>query len=419
MDSFLGIKRLSVFLYKNPLFIGLLLLFILPPFGVVVLGSIGILHIIRKIRGEDVFPINIVTLFFVVLFTNSLVASLNHHIIGYIHVPVMIISYYGLYLYVIENLKEEEYIYFKWTMIAGSIYIYIFDKIHRGLMALGVHFGDLNYLMGSIVIGGSPTKRLYGSTYNPNFAAYFLLMSLAFLLSYLLHCLRYKLYNNILLTSPILIILVIGITETGSRAGFITMSLLILAFIMKYNWRLLPLIVTVLLLKFKAFYELIPRVDYIDPGFDKRLLIWKNSIKIFLKNFQVGVTPAGFKYAYHNLPESGGEYIPHAHNIILSFFAEYGFLGGVFFLIVLFYAGYKWMQLMVYKHNSMMSEWLLLSVPIIFLTGIWDYPLYSPQVALPTIMLFSIFHRYTREFQFSTVYSKLLGRTKREYRKYY
>ena len=48
--------------------------------------------------------------------------------------------------------------------------------------------------------------------------------------------------------------------------------------------------------------------------------------------FLFGTTPHGFRAAYGNLFPNA---VPHPHNMFIGFFAEYGIIGGIAFLMVL------------------------------------------------------------------------------------
>lgn len=378
---------------KKPLMLGTLLTFVLPPIGILILAIIGISYLIKKIRLKQPFPTGIVTLFFITIIINSIVSSFIHHLNGYIETPILLISYFGLYLYIYDHLVRQDISAYKWIVISGGVYIFLFDKLHHALSAIGINLGVINYITGSALLG-YPLKnnRLYGSTYNPNYAAFLLLLSLAFLLAYLLYYFRKKLYNHILFTLPILLVLMVGVYDTGSREGFITMLLMFGVFLFRLNWKVIPLIATIILLNVQNLLKFIPRHNMIDLSLQGRLKIWGYSIKLFLQNPEVGVTETGFSTSYYNL---SGDNVAHAHNIFLSVFAEYGLLGGVLFVAVTAVTGFKLTQFIFQSKKFRMNDWFVLSLPIILLTGILDDPLSSPQIMFPTLILLGVFQRYT------------------------
>jgi O-antigen ligase len=105
------------------------------------------------------------------------------------------------------------------------------------------------------------------------------------------------------------------------------------------------------------------------------------------------MTPLGFKKEYYHYFL---EKIPHAHNMLLGIFTEYGALGGIAFLTVVVINGYKVFSLYFSKQdNKVYLDVFLFSLPVVLLTGVFDYVLYSPQVALLIIILMACWDKYT------------------------
>ena len=89
-----------------------------------------------------------------------------------------------------------------------------------------------------------------------------------------------------------------------------------------------------------------PRNDTIDGSFQIREDIWRNSIEMWNQHFLFGTTPHGFTIAYDNLFNQG---VPHAHNIFIGFFAEFGVIGGLAFLILLGTTLYNIINFILYQ----------------------------------------------------------------------
>jgi hypothetical protein len=71
--------------------------------------------------------------------------------------------------------------------------------------------------------------------------------------------------------------------------------------------------------------------------------------------------------------------------------------GGMFLAFSLVMAIYFFKMVLHPSIRSLSySNAFLLTLPIILFTGLLDHPLYSPQVALPTVILLAFFHRYVK-----------------------
>ncbi|GGE50832.1 membrane protein [Pullulanibacillus camelliae] len=378
----------------QPFALMMILLYVLPPIGVAGLAWIGFKQLYKSLSHEKNIPLNMITYFFTALFVTSLMATVENHAWLYSYVPFMIIGYYGVYLY--TNVKPFDMVQFKWIVICGGVYIVCIDKFMRALNDMGIDFGYLNYLFGSALIGIKPTERLFGSAYNPNLADVLLLLSLAVLYSNLLNDLHSKAFYKLFYAVPMIGILMVGITETGSRSGFISMLILTAIFIMMYYWRSIYLIGISLIVMFNKIYDIMPRHQLIIKSIHNRLEIWTTSIKIFLAHPVVGVGPGYFKSIYETYT---GKLIAHPHNLLLAFFAEYGIVGGIAFLVLILYTIKKWLHLFKNSKTQNQSYIFYLTFPVILLTNLLDFPLCSPQVGMPVLILLSLFYQHINQVE--------------------
>jgi O-antigen ligase len=153
------------------------------------------------------------------------------------------------------------------------------------------------------------------------------------------------------------------------------------------------LLVLLMGLNIKLLLSWMPRSSFLVESASKRTEIWKRSIHLWQENSLFGTTSFGFhkEYFYHF-----HEKMPHAHNMVLGIFTEFGSLGGIAFLIVVIINVYKVFTFYLSKQNNKVHlDVFLLSLPVILLTGVFDYVLYSPQVALMAIILLASWDKYT------------------------
>ncbi|WKB36480.1 hypothetical protein QS257_05080 [Terrilactibacillus sp. S3-3] len=108
----------------------------------------------------------------------------------------------------------------------------------------------------------------------------------------------------------------------------------------------------------------------------------------FLQHPMFGVTPLGFNPAYIQLT---GEEMPHPHNLFLSFYSIFGIFSGTLFVIIVIWNGYKLLKLLHSAERSgrrghRFDDLFLFSMPTLIISGIFDFPLSSPQIAITTII---------------------------------
>ncbi|WEG11863.1 O-antigen ligase family protein [Pullulanibacillus sp. KACC 23026] len=383
--------------FKNPIAIGILLLIILPPIGVVFFMVMGWITLFNRLRSFKPIPINMVTIFFLAITVSSTVSLItipNLSTLFYIPVPLMLLGYYGIYLRLFVELGDKWDTYFRSytiAMIVGGLYIFLFSQFLR-LTHLKIS-APFDYLTGRALLGTPPTPRLYGSTFNPNFASYLLLMVVGFSFAYLMKEIEKRNILKMSLFITLLILNGVAIFDTGSRSAFIAMLVIVELFIIKFNWKLAGLILLVIIIRFHWFLHLIPRNGMIDLSYNGRLIIWKTSLKIFHMHPIFGVSPAGFSVFYQEIVH---KYVPHSHDIFIAFLVEYGIVGEIAFLSLaaIIFSLYFKILFKVNRTNLFLSACFVLTLPIIIFTGILDHPLFSPQIAIPTVILIAFFHRF-------------------------
>ncbi|MED3561090.1 O-antigen ligase family protein, partial [Bacillus xiapuensis] len=377
-----------LFIKDRPLEIGVLLLFILPPIGMLWLLIIGWHHIQRMMKSSSKFPFNVTVFFFICLMVSTIGAAITAEKLEYGLVFALLLGYLGLYLRAKESIRISMFKRYQWIVIAGGCYSVLTGFLPESLRAHPIW----GLLLGTKWIGGNMNDpRLVGSEYNPNFACLLLLISFSLVLSKLLR--KKEIFNSLKSLDWFLVLFLgYGIVATQSRAGVITMIIIFLLFLFRYRRKIGFWVSGAVVFLLPLLLHILPRSNLIGKSTLVRGQIWENSIRIWEQHFFFGTTPMGFQAAY----SAFGAPVPHAHNILLAFFAEFGTLGGLGFVVLLLWTAVKYLSLVKCSSDQkIMLETLILSLPILLFTGILDHPLSSPQTALALIPLLSFWDRYT------------------------
>lgn len=374
--------------------VSLLLCFLLPPLGIFLLLLSGLYTISKYWKEKKRFIFSLGSYFFLCLFVSTIGAAISMKEISYLSVSLMILGYWGLHLRILDTEKNQLFQHFRLIMIFGGIYCCVIGWISKWYTFPAA----VGYLTGTIPLGNFDLNRLVGCTYNPNFTVYILLIAISFLLAQLLGSLRGRRFIHFVLLFPILLLLSYGVIQTGSRAGFASMILIYLLFILRLN-RYIFIIGTISILSLsKWLLHLMPRNELVNLSMQVRQDIWKNSYKIWQDHSIFGVTPIGFGQEYL---KHYNEFVPHAHNLLIGIFAEYGTLGGAAFLFIFCFNLVKCIHLFfsIRSHKCMLDSFLL-GLPIITLTGVFDEPLFSPQIGFLTVILLACWDRYTKRMHY-------------------
>lgn len=396
-------KLLQFYTNSTQLEKSILLCFLLPPIGILSLSIIGLhtLYYHWYIKKRIVYSFS--SYFFLCLFLATVGAALSFKNVSYLLISVMILGYWGLYCRILISENNQLFQRYQSIIIFGGVYSCVIGWLSNWIM-----FPEtLGYLLGTVLFGEVKPKnfnRLIGCEYNPNFTVYILLIAISFLLAKMLTSLQKKQHTGLMWQLPILLLLSYGVFQTGSRAGFATLVLIYLIFIYRFN-RITFFFCTLLGLSFsKWLISIMPRADSVLQASKNRLDIWKNAYLIWKNNPLFGVTPLGFgqEYLLQN-----NHYIPHAHNLLLGMFSEYGLLGGLSFLTLVSINFVKCTQLIFLTRKGYLYNSFLLSLPIILFTGFFDEPLFSPQIGFLTVVLFACWDRYSERLLFNLEISSL------------
>lgn len=395
--------RPIVELFKSKFFeISLILCYLLPPVGILFLFIISFNTIFKILKEKEPIQFSLSSFFLVILLFSTIGAVIEMRNVFLFVDTLMILGYWGIFQRITASGSLVTFQNFRWIVIFGGVYNCLIGWATKWFY----YHPILGLLTGTKLLGDIPSKnysRLIGSSYNPNFTMVLLLFAIAFLLVDMVTRIRRKKWGMLTWQLAILLLLSYGVWSTGSRAGFFAMICLYFLFFLRLSKIMFIGTAILILLQLNRFLDLMPRNDSIDASYLGRETIWMNAIEMWKKHIFFGTTSRGFKYEYMHLFNKD---VSHAHNVLLGFFAEYGTIGGVSLIVLLFVTGYKLVTLLFYKKQSHeFLNYFLFSLPIFLLTGIFDEPTFSPQVALPTIILLAYWEKYTKRYELNYRFS--------------
>jgi O-antigen ligase len=368
------------------------LCFFIPPVGLSLLMLIGWYSLHRVWKENRFFSFTLGQFLFGSMFISTIGSSITMKNYSFFLVSALILTYMGIYVKMSTDGVQRTFTCFKWLTIAGGFYFYVLYPFQQEIMTHPI----ASFLTGTTLVGATHIEeyeRLIGAAYNPNFSVALLLFGLSFLLAECLKTIRKSCWIHLGLFTVTVMFFMHAIILTGSRAGFCISIVILTLFTFRWNKLFAFVLITLLVLNHKLVLTWMPRYDELIRSADIRKEIWLHSFELWQNHSLFGTSPIGFYQEYFYLYH---EKVPHAHNVILSMFAEYGALGGIAFLIVIFINGYKiiWLYLSKETDKKYLDVYLL-SLPVILLTGFVDHVLYSPQVAIMAIILLASWDKYT------------------------
>lgn len=383
--------------------ISIALCYLLPPIGIFFLFIFSYLTLLRNLKEKKPFHFSLLSIFFLCLLISTIGAVIEMKDVFLFVETFMILGYFGIYQRIMSQGTLVSFYHFRWIVILGGVYNWLIGWFVKWYFGWIDSHPLLGLLTGTKLLGDKPFPhyhRLIGSSYNPNFTMFLLLLAIAFLFAEMITQIRKRHWGTLVWQLVILLLLSSGVLATGSRAGFFAMLCLYFLFLIRVNKYIFIVGFIYIIFQFNRLLELMPRTETIDISYSVRKKIWLNSIEMWKEHPFFGTTSRGFKYEYMHLFD---ENVPHAHNIFIGFFAEYGTLGGLAFLILLLLTLYKLGTLLLNKKLSHdFLNYFLLCFPIIILTGILDEPTFSPQITLPIVILLAYWEKYTNRYEGSS-----------------
>lgn len=379
---------------RNPLTSGLALLYVLPPIGMawfIVQSVLKWKEMIQRRRPVSADPVGILLL--MMIFASIGAALSRHQYIDFLSTLVLT-GYFIIYLFMHRQPESLHLRRFVWVTIFGGIYLYVSERIFEHFSFDSAPGQVIAFMTGHQPFGYLGHGRLFGSAFNPNYACYLLILSLAFLSVELLRAIRSGDRRTIILSLILLPFLDLAIYQTESRAGIVIMAFLHLLFLYKLSRRVFVPVFAVSLLASPLLYRLMPRADNTELSLGKRIAIWKNSLHIFTDNPVFGATSFGFREDY---VVRTGHMIPHAHDLFLAIFSISGLFCGSFFIAVVVWSVYNLIKLQrIGKQSTYQADLFLFALPTIIMYGLMDYPLSSPQIMIIFLAIMSYWVRYMR-----------------------
>ena len=225
---------------------------------------------------------------------------------------------------------------------------------------------------------------------NPNMLAVFLVMAFPFLLAL---CVKAKETNAKFLTKALVVIFILCIIFTWSRAAWIAVIVGILLFaalcttkafrifgMVLLGLPLLPIILpTSILERFLSISNLA------DSSIAYRIYTWQgtlNAIKDHLF-FGIGYGDSAFQTVYPSYSFSGIEAAPHSHSLILQILLCMGVIGFLVFCVAIFFSFQKSFEFIKNEKNFNSSIYVIASVASVasaLIIGIFDYIWYNPRI---------------------------------------
>ncbi len=237
------------------------------------------------------------------------------------------------------------------------------------------------------------------SNIHVSYYALFLNFGIAFLWTEIKSFLAIKNKLKLILISLLALYFIFFVYLLQSRAGLITIAILILFFFIEAFWKLKKLRITILSLAaisiiFIAYlfansklYTNLQEIEHKSNQVDDRFYIWKASLDLIKENPIIGYGTASQKIVvknkmnklYPQITEKRPQY-DDPHNQFLAFWIQNGILGLLFFLFEFFY---------MYRISFKQKNQLLFYLTTLVLVNVLFESMFERSIGLIFIMLFS------------------------------
>ena len=345
----------------------------------------ALFYFIKLIRGKRVFKLEILD--FAILSFGILIMLSSIYSAGgvdsFISASISFILLLGYFLFV--NLMRTE----KWIKRA----IIGFVSSASVVALIGVFefiFGSKNNNWLDQSFHSIIKTRVVSLFENPNMLAVFLVMAFPFLLAL---CVKAKEANAKFLTKALVVIFILCIIFTWSRAAWIAVIVGILLFaalcttkafrifgMVLLGLPLLPIILpTSILERFLSISNLA------DSSIAYRIYTWQgtlNAIKDYLF-FGIGYGDSAFQTVYPSYSFSGIEAAPHSHSLILQILLCMGVIGFLVFCVAIFFSFQKSFEFIKNEKNFNSSIYVIASVASVasaLILGSFYYIWYNPRI---------------------------------------
>lgn len=342
-------------------------------------------YVIKVIRGKRVFKLEIadftVLLFAIMILLSSLYSAGGE--MSALSAEMSFILMIGYFLFV--NLMRTE----KW--------------IKRCIVAL-VSSASIVAIIGIVefVFGGKSTKWLDQSFHeviktrvvslfeNPNILAMFLVMIFPFLLAL---AIRSKERNAKFLTRTLIVIFILCIIFTWSRAAWLAMLIGLLVFAILYtrkSFRIFGVAVLVapiapMIIPSGILDRFLSISNLTDSSIAYRMYTWKGTLGAIGDYWFTGIGygDAAFQTVYPAYSYSGIEASPHSHSLILQILLGLGIVGLIIFIAAIFFNFQKSLEYIKLNRTSSSRVYVIASVVSLLsalFIGIFDYVWYNQRI---------------------------------------
>jgi putative inorganic carbon (hco3(-)) transporter len=140
------------------------------------------------------------------------------------------------------------------------------------------------------------------------------------------------------------------------------------------------------------FPQLIPRQETLISTLKVRLEVWSTALDIFREHWLFGTLPLHFGQLFE---QKANFFVYHAHNIILGIASEFGILGLIFFLVLIFVTigrARQWRKNANLKEEKRLAGMLLSQTVALLGHGMYDYPIISPQLGVIFFLSLIVIH---------------------------
>ena len=342
-------------------------------------------YIIKLIRGKRVFKLEILD-FMILLFGIMILLSSIYSAGGknsFYSALVSVILLLGYFLFV--NLMRTE----KWVqrciiaLVTSAsvvamigIFEFVFGKENNNWLDQSFH---------SII-----KTRVVSLLENPNMLGLFLVSVFPFLLALLV---KSKDKNSKFLVKTLIVLFVVCITVTWSRAAWLAVILGALIFAMMYTKKsfrffgiaLLAIPIIPIILPSSVIERFLSISNLADSSIAYRIYTWKGTLSALKVYFfsGIGYGDSAFQNVYPTYSYSGIEATPHSHSLIFQLLLCMGIVGFTVFCIAIFLSIQKNLEFIKNQKQNSSSVYVIASITSVIsalIVGVFDYIWYNPRI---------------------------------------
>lgn len=242
---------------------------------------------------------------------------------------------------VVSSVKDYRQLQLLVTLVVIGVTVAALYGCYQGIVGVEVNLSQTDYTLAENQ--GMP-GRIYSFFDNPNAFAGILVMTMPLTYALLLNARTWAGRCGALFS---LLVSVLALAQTYSRAGYIGFAVTVAVFVVLWNWRCIPvLIVAVLcclpLLPASIYNRILTIGNSADGSTNYRKAIWESTFRL-LKVYGLQGTGLGSNVLHNTFQQFPamytGSYPVHTHNLYLQVWAETGIFGLLTFLAAMLHQG--------------------------------------------------------------------------------